>query len=220
MAHNPSKAHRISNHPARASPAAGGRARPLLYGETTRQSSHAKPAEVLMKSILQLAAIIQKAHDGVTNDWPAAITSPAVDGTTYTPATLAAKIVDMGGPVLDAAAKRAAYFDSLQACHEAMPAIDAWFGKFYAALPSWVGDGSTQEAFGGKVKKQRAKLTVEQNAAKAAKMRATRAARHTMSKKQKALITGQVPPATPPDTTPAPTPATTPAVSPNPAPGG
>jgi hypothetical protein len=167
-----------------------------------------------MASILKLAALIQNAHDGVTNDWPAAITAPSVDGTIYTPATLAAKILDMGGPALDAAAKRAAYFDSLQTCHEAVPAIEAWFAKFYAALPTWVGAGSTQEAFGGKVKKQRAKLTVEQKAARAAKMRATRAARHTMGKKQKALITGQVPPATTPTT-----PATMPAAPTSPTPG-
>ena len=150
-----------------------------------------------MPSILKLAAMIQNAHDGVTDAWPAAITAPAVDGVTYTQATLAAKILELGGPVLDAAAKRAAYLDSLQTCYGALPAIEAWFGKFYATLPAWVGDGSAQQAFGGKVKKQRAKLTVEQKAARAAKMRATRKARNTMGKKQKAKIKGQVPPASP-----------------------
>ena len=177
-----------------------------------------------MGSILKLAATVQNAHDGVTNAWPAAITAPSVDGTTYTPATLAAKILDVGGPALDAATKRAAYLDSLQTCHAAIPAIDAWFAKFYAALPSWVGAGTTQEAFGGKVKKQRAQLTVEQKAARAAKMRATRAARHTMGKNQKAKITG----ASAPVTTPTPT-TTTPttttlhaarATPPSPTPGG
>jgi hypothetical protein len=168
-----------------------------------------------MTSILKLAATIQQAHDGVTNDWPAAITAPAVDGTTYTQTTLAAQILQVGGPALTAAAARAAYFDSLHACSEALPAIEAWFGKFFVALPSWVGEGSAQETFGGKVKKPRAKLTVEQNAAKVAKMRATRAARHTMGKKQKAQIKGQVPPASTPATSPA-TPTTP---SPTPAPG-
>ncbi len=162
-----------------------------------------------MRSILKFAATIQAAHDGVTNDWPAAITSPAVDGGTYTQATLAAKILELGGPVLDVAAKRAAYLDSLKTCYEALPAIEAWFGKFYAALPSWVGDGSAQEAFGGKVRKQRAKLTVEQKAARAAKMRATRKARNTMGKKQKAAIKGQMPPPTPPATPPAAPPSPT-----------
>ncbi len=172
---------------------------------------------------MQFAATIQTAHDGVTNAWPAAITAPSVDGATYTPATLAAKIQELGGPVLDAAAKREAYLDSLKACYEALPAIEAWFGKFYAALPSWVGDGSAQQAFGGKVRKPRAKLTVEQKAARAAKMRATRKARNTMGKKQKAAIKGVVPPASPPASpaaTPAATPVATPAATPPAAQGG
>jgi hypothetical protein len=204
MAHNQAEEHWFFESIRPRVPAAGGRARPLLEGKTTRQSSHVAQEVRPMKSILKFAATIQTAHDGVTNDWPAAITSPAVDGGTYTQATLAAKILEVGGPVLDAAAKRAAYLDSLKTCYEALPGIEAWFGKFFAALPSWVGDGSAQVAFGGKVRKQRAKLTVEQKAAMAAKMRATRAARHTMGKKQKAAIKGQVPPpATPPATPPA-----------------
>jgi uncharacterized protein (TIGR02266 family) len=61
-------------------------------------------------------------------------------------------------------------------------------------------------------------MTPEKRAAAAAKAKATRAARHTMGKKQKALVKGTSPvaPATTP--VPVPVPATTPALTPAPAP--
>jgi sulfite reductase beta subunit-like hemoprotein len=85
-------------------------------------------------------------------------------------------------------------------------------------LASFAGQIDTLADFGLTPRKPRV-VTPEEKVAAAAKAKATRAARHTMGKKQKAGITGTVAPTSPAPTAPsAPTPNPTPPAAPAPTP--
>jgi len=90
-------------------------------------------------------------------------------------------------------------------------------GVKQALLVAFAGQIDTLADFGLNPRKPRV-LSPEQKTIAATKARATRAARHTMGKKQKAAVKGTVSPAAPaPAVTPAPAPV--PALAPAPAPG-
>ena len=91
-------------------------------------------------------------------------------------------------------------------------------GLRQALLVAFAGQVDTLADFGLTARKPRV-VTPEQKLAAAAKAKATRAARHTMGKKQKAAIKGTVAPTAPAPAAPsAPTPNPTPPAAPAPAP--
>ncbi len=88
-------------------------------------------------------------------------------------------------------------------------------GARQAILLMFAGQIATLADFALKPRKVPAPLTPEQQAAKVAKAKATRAARHTMGPVQKAQITGATPQGpTAPVTAPAPAPAVAPSATP------
>jgi hypothetical protein len=107
---------------------------------------------------------------------------------------------------------RAAWQDDVQAENATVAQSQATVaGARQAIKVMFAGQIEALADFGLKPPKARTPLTTEQKAAAKAKAEATRAARHTMSPKQKAQITGTVPAPAP---SPSPEPATAPAVAP------
>jgi hypothetical protein len=149
---------------------------------------------------------------GITKDLKT-VSSLVLAGTTYTPVTLIALIQSRINLINQVAASRAAWLDQVKQLEE----LDTQVHAVEMGLKQYVfnafGKTSPQLADFGWTLKQRTPLTTEQKQQAVAKRDATRAARGTMSKKQKAAIHGVVPTTTaqPPATTT--TPATQPAAS-------
>jgi hypothetical protein len=148
---------------------------------------------------------------GITKDLKT-VSSLVLAGTTYTPVTVIQLIQSRINLINQVAAARATWLDQARA----LEALNTQVHAVEMALKQYVintfGKTSPLLADFGFAPKQRTPLTTAQKQAAQAKSRATREARGTMSKKQKAKITGTVPTtAQPPATTT--TPATTPAAS-------
>jgi hypothetical protein len=131
---------------------------------------------------------------------PSTLTSLSILGKTYTMADLATQLqvykskFDASGQA-HAAAKTAD--DDVQ---KIAAEANEFVSEAKAALKAALGrKSSALETVGVKPDKTPAPLPLEKEVERAAKAKATRAARHTMGKKQKAAIHGQVPPVpTPP----------------------
>jgi hypothetical protein len=112
---------------------------------------------------------------------------------TYTPAQITASLqtlVDLRSAVDDAktTAKARIAEESAQAppLRRQMSALSAFVRATFSESPDVLAD------FGLKPRKARTPMTIEQKAGAAAKRAATRAARHTMGKRQKAEVKGTV----------------------------
>lgn len=143
------------------------------------------------------------------------VTSVTLGSAVYTPAQIEQSlqaIVDLRAAVEDAKAvtqaKMVAEAAQSPALRSLMTAFVAYVRTAYSNSPDVLAD------FGLKPKKAKAPLTVEQKTAAVAKRAATRQARHTMGKNQKAAIHGTVPAAAP---APSPSPTPSPAPAPKPA---
>jgi hypothetical protein len=91
----------------------------------------------------------------------------------------------------------ARFHAAVQLREERAPMVNAAVAEVNPAILALVGTKSSElTKFGLKPKKKPRALTVEERAAATAKLRATRAARHTMGPRQKAAIHGTVAPAT------------------------
>ena len=130
---------------------------------------------------------------------PATVTGVGVKGQTYTLQALADQITLLDGPY---AASVKADQDKV-AAEQALAPVDQttreFIGLTVAALKALLGrTAPALENLGIQPDKVPIALTVEQKAAKTAKANATRKARGTMGKRQKAKVTGQTPAATSP----------------------
>jgi hypothetical protein len=140
------------------------------------------------------------------------VTSVTLGSASYTPTQLGESlqaIVDLRAAVEDAKAatqaKIVAEEARMPALHSLMAAFVAYVRTAYGNSPDVLSD------FGLKPKKSKTPLTVEEKAAAVARRAATRQARHTMGKNQKAAIHGAVPTTAP---APSPTPPQAPAPKP------
>jgi hypothetical protein len=85
---------------------------------------------------------------------------------------------------------------SVSQVKDQMDDVKSFIQQVQAAVVAAFGPSGPEYAgFGFKAPKARTPLTTEQQAAKVAKMRATRAARHTLGSKQRKAVTGSVAPA-------------------------
>jgi hypothetical protein len=151
----------------------------------------------------------------------ASVATLPAGGVAYTPASLAALIQRRIDAAHAVAAAKAQWLDAVRAYE----AIDATASVAARGLKQYVmnafGEDSPVLAEFGFTPPVRTTLTPEQKAAAVAKRAATRRARHTMGKKQKAQIHGTVPtipPAAPVPAPPAATASTAPAPSAAPSP--
>lgn len=135
---------------------------------------------------------------GLANNPLPGLTQLAAGGQVMPVADLLAEV--QGYAQLYKAAEDAAkaHDKAIQAREAAAPAAIDRLQQIRAALKSAIGKRNPDLlAFGITPDQEPAPLTVEQKLARAAKAKATRAARHTMGPKQKAAIKGQVPPPDP-----------------------
>jgi len=131
---------------------------------------------------------------------PAGVTSVTVLGTTYALSDLTTKLSGFATVYDGVDAAELAHSTALSARTAIEPQVDEFMAGVIAAMKAALGKKSpTLELVGLSPDKTPAPLTLAQEQAKAAKAKATRAARHTMSAKAKAKIKG-TPPATPPAT--------------------
>jgi hypothetical protein len=136
---------------------------------------------------------------GMKAAWPAAQATVVVEGQAYTPAQFEAQVGTVLAPYQAVVDAHGALETALKNRADAAPSATRFVAGFYAVLPQYLGSNSAEIAtFGKALAKPRAPLTVEQKVAAAAKAKATRAARHTMGKKQRKAITGQSPAPTTP----------------------
>jgi hypothetical protein len=141
---------------------------------------------------------LMKAISGGLSKLPSNLTGVSVEGTTYTGAALAAKFATYTAPFQAAEDADTAK----QVADEARDAVQTEAHAFtmatVAALKAALGRTSaTLETVGIAPDKVPAPLTAAQKVTRAQKAAATRKARGTLGPKQKAKITGAVPPATP-----------------------
>lgn len=126
---------------------------------------------------------------------------------TYTTPALVQLLKSLADALDAADSAKASWQDALKHANDikatvtpVVRAYQAWVEVTYAGTPSTLAD------FGVTPRKVPAPLTAEKKAAAALKRKATRDARHTMSKKQKKSVKGTVPAAAPVTSTTASTP--------------
>jgi hypothetical protein len=113
---------------------------------------------------------------------------------TYTTAALVQLLKSLADALDVADAAKASWQDALKNAHDTNAKVgpvvrdyQAWVAVTFGGTPSMLAD------YGVTPRKVRAPLTAEKKASAALKRKATRAARHTMSKKQKKDVKGTVP---------------------------
>lgn len=159
----------------------------------------------------QFSKSLQSAQAGVTNNWPTGVQTINVQQTAYTQQALVSKL---GGYVTvfglpDKLAQQHA--DAVTAREGLYAEAHAFLVALLQALPAYVGNTEAGlSAFGAKPPKQRTAQTAAQKAVTTQKRNATRVARGTLGKKQKAQIHGTVPSTTTVAAPAATTPPTTP----------
>jgi hypothetical protein len=157
-----------------------------------------------IRNATKLLGSINAMVTGLKAEPPAGLTALGVGGKSYSLADLETKLTTYGGMLqglVDAeTAVEAAHLVLVQVgpeltlfVQQAQGAIKGALGKKSASLP----------VYGLAADKTPAPLTAEKEAQKVARMRATRKARNTMGKRQKAAVKGQVPPAPAAPTAPA-----------------
>ncbi len=150
---------------------------------------------------------------GFNKALPGGVTTFTVQGTAYTQPELVAKYSAVQAVLNAVPAAARAHEDALEAREEADATTTKFLNDTQSAIRGALGSSSVTAlaAYGLKPVKERKALTGEQNVVKATKAAATRKARGTLGKKQKAAIHGVVPapaPTTPVVVTPAVTPKT------------
>jgi hypothetical protein len=160
----------------------------------------------------------QKLIDGL-NKHATTITSIVIGGAAATTKDIVATLQSRIDSAKAASSTRATWLAAVQAYQaERVKTRTYVSGLRQSLLVAFAGQVDTLADFGLTPRKPRV-LTPEQKLAAAAKAKATRAARHTMGKKQKAAIKGTVAtPTAPVPAAPAPTPAPTPPEAPAPTP--
>jgi len=149
----------------------------------------------------------QKVIDGL-HKHGSTLTSLVIDGTSYTTAEVIAVVQARVDAFKAAVSSRATWQASVLADKAERAKTKTFMSGLVQALRVAFGNSVDVLAdFGLTPHKARAVRTPEQKAAATAKAKATRAARHTMGRKQKAAIKGTAPAAAPPiaATSPAPT---------------
>ena len=143
-----------------------------------------------------------------------------LDGTPYKAAEAITIVQGLINSAQLVVSTRAAWQASIVADQDERAKRKAFMAGLVAAIrAAYSGSITDLSDFGLAPRKTPAVRTPEQKAAAAAKAKATRTARHTMGKKQKAQITGATAASQPPgDATKVPAPAQTPAPTPTPAP--
>jgi hypothetical protein len=140
----------------------------------------------------EILTAYQSLLNGMQTSWPSSQTSIVIQQTTYTPATLITRIQSEMAPLQNVIAARSALRTAIDNRSAAMSDLEAFLNAVYAVLPQYIGATTDPTKFGKKPAKTRTPRTTEQQAAANAKAAATRAARHTMGKKQKLAIKGTV----------------------------
>jgi hypothetical protein len=145
--------------------------------------------------------------------WPANSPKLAIDQASYDQPGLLAETKTIIAPFDTADAAYAAWRAAIVARDLALPAAIKFVNGVYTGLPQVIGVNNPDLVrYGKKPKKARAQQTAAQKAQSAALRKATREARGTMGKKEKAKIHGTLPSSggtsgggTPPAAPPAPT---------------
>jgi hypothetical protein len=160
----------------------------------------------------------QNLIDGL-NKHAATITSIVLGGATATTKDIVATLQSRINSAKAASSTRASWLAAVQADQAERDRTKTYVsGLKQALLAAFVGQVDTLADFGLTARKPRVS-TPEQKLAAATKAKATRAARHTMGKKQKAEIKGTVTPTAPATAAPAaPAPIPTPPEAPVPSP--
>jgi hypothetical protein len=146
----------------------------------------------------------------------------ALDGVTYTGATLLQTLQGLEDALTAVDTSRAAWKDALQNADEALAKVQPVVQAYRSWLLATFGNSPAMLAdFGMSPRKGRTPLTTDQQAQANARSEATRKARHTMGSKQRLKVTGAsstTPPATqePGPTAPPPTLPQPPATAPKP----
>lgn len=117
----------------------------------------------------------------------------ALGGTVYTTATLTQLLTQLVNAIVAANTAHASVKDALLALKDVKAQVDPVIREYKRYVLVAVGNAAQELAdFGMLPPRQRKPRTSEQNAAAAAKAKATRAARGTASRKKKLAITGDV----------------------------
>ncbi len=142
--------------------------------------------------------------NGLIGNPPGGLTSVVVDGNPITVAALAAEVKGYETIWAAVEATDLAHQQALQARTKVEATVQPRVGKIISAMKGMLGptNPALETLYGITPDKEPQPLTAEQQVARNAKSLATRKARGTMGKKQKAAIHGAVP---------APAPVTTPA---------
>jgi hypothetical protein len=146
----------------------------------------------------------QKLIDGL-NKHGQTITSLMIQGASHPTAAIIAVLQERIDSAKTVVLSKATWQADVKADRDERAKTKAFVSGLRQALQvAFAGSIDTLADFGLKPRKARAPRTPEQKAAASAKAKATRAARHTMGSKQKAMVKGAAPQAVPP-TAPAPT---------------
>ena len=138
---------------------------------------------------------LQALEAGLANNPLPGMTQIAAGGTVSSVADLIIEIQSYANLYKAAEDAATTYEKAIQAREAAAPAALDRLQQIRAALKGAIGKRNPDLlAFGITPDQEPAPLTVEQKLARAAKAKATRAARHTMGPKQKAAIKGQISP--------------------------
>jgi hypothetical protein len=158
----------------------------------------------------------QKLIDGL-NKHSANLALLLIGNTSYTHADLISTVQTRVSAAISTQSSRATWENAVKAERDERAKTKPLVSGLKQAIQvMFAGSIDSLADFGLTPRKPRV-LTPEKKAAAAAKAKATRAARHTMGKKQKKDIKGTVPataPVTPPSPAPAPTPAPAPVAAP------
>jgi hypothetical protein len=144
---------------------------------------------------IQHKALTDLSHGFATNP-PAGLTHLAAGGKVSTVAEVLSELQGYVAVYKTADEAAIAYEKALLARDAVAATVNARFDEIRAAIKAALGRKNPELAVFGLAPDQTpAPLTVEQKLVRAAKAKATRAARHTMGPKQKKAIKGQVTPA-------------------------
>ena len=148
-----------------------------------------KGAFLMSRTIVSRITLLQLLIAGIGKHL-AGVTSITLAGVPYPPPALAKLFQELVDAINAATAARTAAHDALVAERAKSKAVDPVLAALKSYLLSVYSDAATLADFGLTPRKPRRARTQAEGAATAAKRRATRVARHTLGKRQKAAIHG------------------------------
>jgi hypothetical protein len=167
-----------------------------------------KGASLMQRNTTQRLAFLNLLIAGI-GKYFAGVTTLTLAGTAYAPSALVKLLEELVSAINAAVAARTAAHDAVLAASAKSAAVDPVIAALRSYLLGVYSDAKTLADFGLAPRKPRRAPTQQEGAAAAAKRLATRAARHTLGKRQKASVHGTAPePA--PVVAPPPAPAVTP----------